>query len=686
MPRHLHHFLIAGLVAMPTLAAAEVRMPAVFSDHMVLQRDAPVPIWGWADPGEGVQVTFGTQSSTTVAGPDGDWRVDLQPLTASSTPRRLSIEGTNVIEIEDVLVGEVWICGGQSNMEWPVDASSDPKSTRANANRPNIRLINAPRRTANTPENDTDAGWRICSPRTVGAMTAVGYAFACDLQDELDVPVGLLSINWGGTRIEPWISTDSLMENDLSREIMQRQVEAVARFDSMTDGERFDLEEDATRRHRRSVAEYLDRQLAADPGIAQRHHDPTMDDSDWSQVGLPSLWDASRQWAEMDEGLQDFDGSVWFRRTIDVPEDWANRPLLLELGSIDDSDIVWFDGIRIGSTVERHQMPRRYRVPGVLVKAGPRTITVMAIDSGGAGGFNGPGRAMKIGPMDRMAAKPPSIPLDGVWKWRRGAAHRGDRPTPPADELTPPGTKPTSYAALFNGMMAPFTPYAIRGAIWYQGESNANQPDRYRTFLPMLIADWGRAFERDPLPFGIVQLAAFKAFQPDAPVAGDWAFIREAQSDAAIASPTVGLVVTTDIGDAGDIHPRNKREVGRRLAAWFRGGASSPRISGHALVERPDGSSEFVLEISGTGPLRTRDDEPPTGFAIAGDDGVFRWARARFTDSEAGIAVWHPDIPRPVAVRYAWQSNPENANVTGAEGLPLDGWRSDRPETTDRRD
>ena len=673
MTRTIHPALLTLLVCPSLVASADVRMPAVFSDHMVLQRQMAIPVWGWADPGEVVEVSFADQTVNTTAGDDGRWRIDLQPLPASREPRILAIQAGNRIEIEDVLIGEVWICGGQSNMEWPVDLSSDASETRENAIRPDIRLINAPHRTSNRPLTDVNARWTVCSPRTVGSMSAVGYAFACDLQDELDVPIGLLSINWGGTRIEPWISADSLLRNDLSRESMTRQRLAIERFDSMGPEDRRGLDAEAKRRSRKISGEYLERQLAADPGMRERLMNPALDDSDWKDVNLPA------EWATMDARLREFDGGVWFRRTIDVPADWSDRSLRIGLGAIDDSDVVWFDGTRIGATVEKHDALRNYRVPAGLVKPGPRTITVLAIDSGGPGGFNGPAKAMTIGPIDRMAAIPTSMGLDGRWKWRRGGPHRGGRPATPGDTHIPPGSKVTDYAALHNGMLAPFAPYAVRGAIWYQGESNANEPERYREFLPLLVDDWARAFERDLLPFGIVQLAAFKPFRPDAPVAGDWALIRESQSDAALGSENIGIVITTDIGDAADIHPRNKREVGRRLGAWARGEPAAPRIVGLARTPRSSGGYECRLEIVAPGgSLSTRDGGSPTGFAIAGSDGEFRWADARFEDANRSIVVSHPDVPDPVAVRYAWQSNPENANVVDARGMPLDGWRSDR--------
>ena len=683
---HRNSALLAGCLLIGIGAAsagADVTLPAVFSDHMVIQRDLPVPVWGRAESGEVVTVSFGGRLAETTAGVDGRWRVNLEPLEASAESRTMTIEGRNRVRIDDVLVGEVWICGGQSNMEWSVAQSSEPGREKAGADRPTIRLIKAPHVTANQPQDEIAASWTVCTPDTVGRFTAVGYAFARRLQDELEVPVGLLSINWGGTRIEPWISIESLAEADLSRAVMQRQMAGVEAFRKMSEGDRFDREERLRLERERSTATYIDVQLASDPGIPGGWIRTGFDDREWNTVDLP------RSWSATDPSLETFDGAVWYRRTIDVPEDWAGRTLMLQSGPIDDSDVVWFDGVRIGSTVESHGTRRNYRIPGPIVKPGPRTITFMVIDSGGEGGFAGGPGSMRIGVMDRRAAEPAFLPLAGQWRWRQGVGHQGGRPAVGPATLVEPGVKPTDYAALHNAMIQPFVPYAVRGAIWYQGESNAGEPERYRRFMPMLVEDWGRAFERESLPFGIVQLAAFKEFKPDQPVENDWPRLRDAQSATAASMPNVGLVVTTDIGDARDIHPRNKREVGRRMAGWALNDHyrrpnrdhASPRIVGCSPAAPPvagggRATDGFRLDVENAmDGLRTRDGEAPNGFAVQGPSGKWHWAEARIDDGGRTITVWNGSVPNPVAVAYAWQNNPERANLVGSSGLPLDQYR-----------
>ncbi|MCP4835092.1 MAG: hypothetical protein GY895_10055, partial [Phycisphaera sp.] len=588
-------------------------------------------------------------------------------MAASAMPRELRIAGTNEIRIEDILVGEARICGGQSNMEWTVDQSGDPARERAEADRPTLRVIKAPRVTSNVMREDIAAEWTICSPETVGGFTAVGYAFGRELRDALDVPVGLLSINWGGTRIEPWISSRSLLTSGLSRDRMLDMEAERKAFESMSEAERFDRDQLRRNEHAREIATYLDRQQQKDPGTRGRWMLPGNEPAAWTTVRLPRLW------RDTDSSLADFDGAVWYRRTINVPDDWAGRNLLLELGPIDDSDIIWFNGVRIASTIEASAEPRRYRVPAGIVKPGKTTITVMAIDAGGAGGFPGPAELMKIGPIDRMATMKPSVSMAGEWEWRRGGEHVGGRPRPAPVSSGSPGSSSSDYAALHNGMIAPFTPFAVRGAIWYQGESNDGEPDRYRTFLPMLITDWKRSFERSEFPFGIVQLAAYKAERDDLPAEGGWALLRDAQAEAALEIPQVGLVVTTDIGDANDIHPRNKREVGRRMSLWALAdaygravpGSESPRVEAVSRIEGPEGVMAFRITVDDSGGgLKTANEEPPRGFAVSGPSGEFRWAEARLEPDGRSIVVWSPEVPNPVGICFAWQNNPVRANVT----------------------
>lgn len=667
-----------SVFAITSISCGDITLPAVFSDHMVLQRDLEVPIWGTADPGEKVRVQFAGQDQTTTADSQGHWTVTLKAMPASTESRSMRIQGNNQIEITDVLVGEVWVCGGQSNMEWSINNSNNAKEEKASANRPDIRLIKAPHVTSSTPAFTIDSRWQITTPETVGQFTAVGYLFGRDLQDALDVPIGLLSINWGGTRIEPWISRQSLSQHPRSRDHMRALGEQQDAFNNMSAADRQQLLNEKEAAVSRQTAGYLDRQLAKDPGTQGKWFSPTTDTSTWKTTQEPRLY------KDTDKSLAKFDGGVWYRKTVNIPESWSGRNLILDLGSIDDSDIAWFNGVRIGSTIESWNQHRGYEVKGAIVKPGAATIAVLAIDSGGAGGMTGPANKMRLRPMQPTVDDVPNaISLAGEWSWKKGGKHTGPRPGA-RPTLAEPGTRPSDYAALHNGMLAAFTPYAVRGAVWYQGESNANQPDAYAEFLPLLIADWQREFKREQFPFGIVQLAAFKPFTPNEPAQGGWAFLREAQSHAARTVPNTGLVVTTDIGDAKDIHPRNKQDVAKRLALWALatvygknvGSWSGPTFESMKKLTLKDGTKALEIKFNhAEGGLKTRDGKAPGGFAIAGSDGVFHWATARIF--KGNVIVFSPNVADPIAVRYAWQDNPVNANLVNAAGLPADGFRSD---------
>jgi sialate O-acetylesterase len=664
------------------LATAEISLPSVLSDHMVLQQGSHVPIWGHGEPGETVVVRFADQTHTAQANVHGAWSISLDPMVASAESRTLFIDGSDTIEIADVLVGEVWICGGQSNMEWTIDRSEDPARERADANRPTIRLIKAPHVTASSPADTIDAVWTLCTPETVGGFTAIGFTFGRDLQDALDVPIGLLSINWGGTRIEPWISRASLAHHPRSHDHMEALGTKQDEWRNLKpeDVERKQAELRAA--HARNTASYLDRQLATDPGASEQWFKPTLDTSSWQRTALP------REWHTIDASLKDFDGGVWFRKTIDLPASFMGATLALSLGAIDDSDIVWFNGVRVGSLAEAHSIPRSYTIKGPIVKGATASIVVLAIDSGGVGGLTGPAAAMNLNRADDKGTNATAISLSGEWLWKQGSAHNGNRPGA-APALQEPGRSPRDYAAMYNGMISAFAPYGVRGAIWYQGESNANEPAAYTDFMPLLIRDWATTFQRDPFPFGIVQLAAFRPYVETKPAQGEWALLRRAQSDAAKTVDDVGLIVTTDIGDANDIHPKRKREVGRRLSLWARSQVydqpvdsySGPVVRHVTFSPTDDHGSVVVTFDHADGGLATRDNAPLGGFAVSSEtNGTFHWAKATITGPDE-VTLSCPDVLNPTAVCYAWQNNPATATLINGFGLPADGFQISEPES-----
>ena len=564
---------LATIFAGTPTTFAEIRMPSVFSDHMVLQRDRPIAVWGTAGAGNRVTVSLGTvddrlpghsTAMVLTADEDGRWSGLMSPISDTSRTWRLEArehggpdgEGGEIssMVVEDVLVGEVWLCGGQSNMEWILDWIGTTPRQKSTMDRPEMRLIKAPHVLATTPQDDIEAAWQVCEPETVGGWTAVGYYFGAMLQDELDVPVGLISSNWGGTRIEPWIERADLAAHPRFAERVARLQEGIDAHHAMDEKTRRRIAEEADRAFALEAKDYWRKVLADDPGMEHGWMRVGLDDSGWRTMDLPGNWE------DREPSLKDYDGTVWFRRSVTLPAEWAGKDLVLELGRIDDSDRTWFEGTLVGSTTNRHDGERAYTVPGRLVDAGSAEVTVCVLDPQGGGGFSG--GTMEVRPADGTG---PSVVLEGPWRWHGGRA-TGD--TGPRRSAAPvnPGMNPRSAGTLHDAMIAPFVPYALRGAIWYQGESNSGEPDEYRDLMPMLIESWREDFGQH-LAFGIVQLAAFKAVSDD-PVEGGWAFLRDAQLETARTVPNTGLVITTDVGDATDIHPRNKRAVGERLGGW----------------------------------------------------------------------------------------------------------------------
>lgn len=663
--------ILAGTCA-ATHSNGDVRVTSVISDHMVLQQGREVPIWGLADPGESVGIRFGQDTrARTTADADGKWMVRLGPFEASASPRTLTIAGkSNEIKVHDILVGEVWVCSGQSNMQWSVRASANPESERSAAHWPEIRMFTAAHVTANEPQFTVPGGWQVCSPSTVSNFSAVGYYFGRDLYQELNVPIGLIHTSWGGTRAEPWTSGEALAAHPRYAEIYGFQRDAIDAFRQLSEAEIEAMYEKAKAASAGAAEKYWNAVTRDSIGKKNEWHRADLDTSEWREMELPGLWEASGL-----EGMQTYDGFVWFQRTIDIPASWEGHDLQLRLGKIDDADITWFNGKRVGQTIAAHMKPRIYTVPAAMVEAGTATITCMALDTGGAGGVNGPANEMDIAPIGLSAAD--RIALNGAWKFRKGGMHKNTRA--PAQPARPqePGLGVQNPAALYNAMINPIVPYGVQGAIWYQGESNANEADAYRELLPLMIQSWRDAWQQDSFPFGIVQLASFRAAAPNQPAEGGWAYLRDAQLHTAQTVADTGLAIAIDIGEANDIHPKNKQDVGHRLALWARATVYDHDIeyAGPTFEMMEASKNTLRVTFSHADGLTTRDGAAPNGFAIAGDDGTFVWAKAKIDGNS--IVVWHDDIRNPVAVRYAWQNNPVRANVINAAGLPAGPFKTD---------
>jgi len=634
-----------------SLASADVRLPALIGDNMVLQQGRPARLWGWADPGETVRASIAGLSAETVATPEGTFRLAVGPLPVGG-PYTLEITGKNVLRITNVLVGEVWVASGQSNMEFPLSRARNADEEIAKAAFPQIRLFTVAKATSTTPKDDVSGGWVECGPDTASTFSAVAYFFGRKLAQELHVPIGLVHTSWGGTPAEAWTSREALTAEPSLRPMVDELDRLLA-------------DPSVAEKYARELKAWREKNLVQDPGNVgegQGFARTDFDDAGWEKVTLP---------ASIERLGHQIDGVVWFRHTVEVPAAWAGKDLTLRLGAIDDCDTTYFNGEKVGETTcdtpSSYTLLRAYKIPGGLVKAGANVVAVRVFDSGGDGGFMGPADQMRVAPDGPVGP----ISLAGSWQLRVEAAEGpvtpdwGSQPRR-ADSENGPTT-------LFNAMVAPLTPMSIRGVIWYQGESNADRAVQYRTLFPTLIRDWRAHFGLGDFPFYFVQLANYMARAAE-PGPSDWAMLREAQL-MTLRLPNTGMAVTIDIGAADDIHPTDKQDVGLRLALWALAKTydrsvvfSGPLYRSHELY-----GHEISIGFDHADGLAARGG-PPVGFAIAGADHKFVWADARIEGEH--VIVSSPKVPTPVAVRYGWADNPE-VNLYNGAGLPASPFRTD---------
>ena len=647
--RSLLAFVLA--LAVCPVARADVRLPALVGRHMVLQRDAPARVWGWASPGELVRVSAGPARGEARAGSDGRWSVEL-PAQPAGGPFTLTIAGTNTITLDDVWAGEVWVASGQSNMEFALAQSiGGPEAATAGCD--GLRLFTVTKATSLQAKDDVTGQWSACDATTAPMFSAVAFYFGQEVHRALGVKVGLVHSSWGGTPAEARTSREALAAEPSLRPMF-------ADFDdALHDPEA--QKAFAARLEAWETTNY--HQDVSNEGLPKGWARPETDSAGWAQMDLPRQWEKA--------GLA-IDGAVWFRRAVDIPVAWAGKDLLLSLGALDDFDTTYFAGEEVGRTGKEtpgyYSVPRRYTVPGRLVKPGRTVIAVRVFDHYGGGGFSGSAPEMTLGP---AAGAPQS--LAGTWEYRVERELPPSTPDFATQPRYPSPDNPNSPTVLYGAMIAPLTPLAIRGAIWYQGESNAGAAFQYRSLFPAMIRDWRKAWSRGDFPFLFVQLANYMARAAE-PGESAWAELREAQA-MTLGVPGTGMAVTIDIGEAGDIHPKNKKDVGSRLARWARADTY-----GQAIVK--SGPLYDTLALEGSA-VRVRfrhaaglkaDGGAAGGFAIAGADRQWQWAEARIEGET--VVVSSPAVPQPVAVRYAWADNPE-ATVRNGEGLPASPFRTD---------
>lgn len=637
--------LLAVFLLFSQASEAKVILPRVLGSNMVIQRNADVKIWGTADSGERITVDFNGQKAKAKAGKDGKWQVILGPMEAGG-PYTMTISGENTIRLENILVGDVWVCSGQSNMEWTVKNSNNAGEEIAAAAYPGIRLFTVPRNLQYGPVDDLPSGsWAECTPETVGDFSAVGYFFGREIHLQEGVPVGLISSSWGGTNVETWTSREMAMQTPGMKEAAEG------------------LSNKSMEEMRRKMQEDREALLLSLGGLEEGIIDGkpvwAADDADlsaWKEMEIPGAWES--------RGLPGLDGVVWFRTTFSLTKEQAAAGITLHLGTIDDTDRTWVNGSEVGGIYNRYNVKRVYEVPAGVLRQGINTLTVRVEDYQGGGGIDGMPDDLAV----ITATRP--VPLAGTWKYRVSAAGLKINTEP----WISPNSSPT---LLFNGMIHPLLNYAVLGVIWYQGESNASQAVAYRTRFPNLINDWRNHWDNPEMGFYFVQLANYMdpAEQPNESA---WAELREAQT-MALSLPKTGMAVAIDIGEADDIHPRNKQDVGRRLAlaALHDTYGRDVVYAGPVLKEMRTEGNRLILEFDPMGSDLVVKDKYGyvKGFAVAGEDRVFHWARG-WQDGNR-ITLESSAVKAPVAVRYGWADNPDDLNIYNAEGLPAGPFRTD---------
>jgi sialate O-acetylesterase len=618
---------------------------------MVLQRGNGTQMFGTASPNERVTVTVGSAKASGQAGTDGRFLVKIKTPPAGG-PYTVEVTGESGSpqRLTDVLVGEVWFCSGQSNMEWEANWFGNRRFEIGEADFPNIRLFKHEKRIAITPQADAKGTWERSNATNTRAFSLVGFLFGRKLHKELNVPIGLISSAWGGTPAESWIDLASLD----AKPILKAQADKFRGTTANAGG--------AVEEYRKRLDAYNRRVF----GDGTEH--PT-----WAAVELtePTAWKEVTQPAPLDQVLKaNTDAITWVRRTFDVPASWAGKDLVLELGNIDDFDATYVNGERVGLTgPETPNAPstaRKYTIPGRLVKAGPNVVAIRMIDTGGGGGTYG--SEMRIGDGSTWQS------LNGTWLLReeKDFAKSGDLADFRAPDAPLGLDNPWLPTSLYNGMVASVAPYSVKGAIWYQGESNVGRAAEYAVLFPEMINSWRRAWNDPKMAFHFVQLASFGP-EGNGTTESGWAELRESQTEA-LKLPGVGMAVAIDAGESQDIHPIRKDIVADRLAAAALAKTYGKRVpyEGPAPKSVKVVNGEVRIKMAHGKGMKSLDGAPIRGFAVAGADGKFHVAQARIQGDE--IVLTTPGVTTPTAVRYAWAEYIA-ANLANGDGFAAPPFR-----------
>lgn len=635
------------------LAAAALLLPAtgfaadapqfarVFGDHAVLQRDANIHVWGTATPGTNLNLTLNGKTATATAGADSRWQAQLPPLPAGGPYSLTLSDGAATTTLSDILIGDVFLCSGQSNMEFQVKYATNANGEINNSANDRLRFITIDRASAVTPSADLGRAtpWQVVGPQTVGDASAVCYYMSKAISKAQNVPVGMIDSYWGGTVIQAWISESGLR----SVKTYDPGLDALDQYATAPDQARENWAK-ATRDSWKSYEYDIDTKL--------RWPEPKFKDTDWQSLTPDGIWEGSGI-----PELTNFDGIVWYRTTVTLTSAQAKQATRVALGPVDDADITWVNGVMVGGTYG-WDTPRDYALPAGTLKSGKNVIVVRAVDTGGGGGLWGK-------PADRKLtfADGTSLTLPAAWKYKISGPIK-----PGANVGGEPWSSPNGLTNLYNAMIAPVAPYTLKGVAWYQGEANVSAPVEYQSLLTTMMADWRARFDNPNLPFLIVQLAAYGPVGTQ-PVDSSWAALRESQRKAVAADPHAALTVSVDFGDRTDIHPTQKTVIGNRLArnaaSVIYGKAVTP--GGPVATDVTRSGDDLIVNFTSTnGGLVTYSSASAIGFEVCAADAVCRFVPAM---PDGDRVILQGAAINAVKIRYAWADSPI-VNLYSKDDLP----------------
>ncbi|MEN1785290.1 MAG: sialate O-acetylesterase [Bacteroidota bacterium] len=630
---------------------AFLKLHGYVGESAVFQRDKPITIKGFSNANTTISATLGLESIQTEADEKGYFSLKFAPLT-SQVDLTLTISTADTLaQFKDIAIGDVWFASGQSNMEWPLSKTDSATVEVRKDPSPNLRFFTTPRNMAFSPI-DTLASpqhWIKSNDSTVLDVSGVAYHFAKKIQASTQIPIGVVISSWGGTNAETWLSEKTTAQFPY----LQKRLQTIPKDQSISE-----IQE----RRAHALQNFVENTFHKGIGLDEKWYLPQTDLTEWKNIRVPGYWE------DQDDTLKDFDGAVWYRRSFDLIAGFAGKDILIWLSRTDDHNQVWINGTFIGETFNKETWTN-YLVPAEILKETDNEIVMRIFDTGGKGGTTGLDAYFDFYPEEDTSVRGR---INGIWLSRRGVAYQNKN----SSDLNLAQIGPNEYPTLlFNAMVHPYQGMSFKGVIWYQGESNKEEAYRYRKVFPSLIKDWRVFFQESALPFYFVQIANFGAIDTQ-PIPSAGAELREAQA-IALELPYTGMASTLDIGDAQDIHPRNKKDVGLRLArhalqneyGFKNQYPYSPGYLSHVV-----NNGKMIVTFQNAERLETNDGNPPNAFAIAGADGLFKWAEATIKGNT--VILHHPTIKEPVHVRYAWGDAPV-INLFNAKGLPVNPFRTD---------